>query len=586
MELKVQKVKEIIKKNKDIIIVVCAIIILSILKQLLIQGFPVVAYVGAGEDDALMVKLAYNILDGKWLGEYKYNTLMKGPVFPILLALLYKLKLPFIFSMTSLYTISSIVFMIAIRKFIKNKYWFIGIFAILLFNPIMYSADIIQRIYRNALIPSFSLLITGSYIAMFLRRNEKNRYLITWSLIAGVSLSTFYYTREDSMWIVPFVIFITIATIIFKLVEEKKINLEVISKTIFVVIPIIMLVLFGKCIALKNEKCYGLKTKNILSESNFTAALNAIYSVRPNKMIDCVTVTQEKVDRMAAVSPSFETIAPKLHETIGGLGRLDRNLDDSEIEDGWVLWALRTAVEESGYNTLAAEQDIYARIATELNSAMEQGLLERQHVMPSPLLSPYRKNYTFNLFKSVLESIRYVSTFDKLAISNETLTTDTDNHLQAVQRFENISNERALYTEKALSGDENRIKEQQEYVDSLSICSNICNILIKIYSILGVIFGIIAIIYYIVLTVRIVLEFLHKEYKNIQKWIVLSGILGTLFTLILGISYNNVATCDSIKYLYLCGTYSLYIAFCGLSVYNAFIELYENKSLKNIFRKE
>lgn len=584
MDLKVEKIKEIIKKNKDIIIVIFAIIILSILKQLLIQGYPIVAYVGAGEDDALMVKLAYNILDGKWLGEYRYNTLMKGPVFPMLLVLLYKLKLPFIFSMTLLYTISSIVFMIAIRKLIKNKYCFIGIFAIILFNPIMYSADIIQRIYRNALIPSFALLITGSYLALFLRRNEKNIYLVIWSLIAGVSLSTFYYTREDSMWIVPFVIFITIATIVYKLLEEKKINFEVVSKTFFVIVPVIMLVLFGKCIALKNEKYYGLRTKNILSESNFTAALNAIYSVRPNKMIDCVTVTQEKVDRMAAVSPSFETIAPKLHETIGGLGRLDRNPDDAEIEDGWVLWALRTAVVGSGYNTLEAEQDIYARIATELNSAMEQGLLERQHVMPSPLLSPYRKNYTFNLFKSVLESIRYVSTFDELAIANDTITTDTETRLSDVQKFENISNERALYTEKALLGDENsfdNVEEQEEYINSLKINNIICNTLIKIYSVLGVILGIIAIIYYIVLTVDVIKEFIHKEYKNIQKWIVLSGILGALFTLIMGISYNNVATCDSIKYLYLCGTYSLYLAFCMLSVYNAFIHWNENKKMKS-----
>ena len=102
---------------------------------------------------------------------------MKGPVFPMLLALIYKYRLPFIFVITLLYTISCIIFMIAIRKLIKNKYWFIGIFALLLFNPIMYSSEIIQRIYRNALIPTFSLLIIGSYIALFLRRNEKNRYL-------------------------------------------------------------------------------------------------------------------------------------------------------------------------------------------------------------------------------------------------------------------------------------------------------------------------------------------------------------------------------------------------------------------------
>ena len=269
-------IKEKIKNNKDIIFIVLIIILLSILKQYLVQGFPIIAYVMAGEDDALMVKFAYSILDGNWLGEYTYNTLMKGPTFPMLLALLYKLKLPYIFSITSLYTISCIVFMIAIRKIVKNKYAFIGLFAILLFNPIMYGSNIMQRIYRNSLIPSFALLITGSYIALFLRRNEKTRFSISWTLIAGISLSAFYYTREDSMWIVPFVLFMTVSIIIAKIMTEKKINLELLSKMIIAIIPIICLILFGKYISLKNEEYYGLRTKNVLTESKYTAAINSI----------------------------------------------------------------------------------------------------------------------------------------------------------------------------------------------------------------------------------------------------------------------------------------------------------------------
>ena len=58
-------IKEKIKNNKDIIFIVLIIILLSILKQYLVQGFPIIAYVMAGEDDALMVKFAYRIVDGQ-----------------------------------------------------------------------------------------------------------------------------------------------------------------------------------------------------------------------------------------------------------------------------------------------------------------------------------------------------------------------------------------------------------------------------------------------------------------------------------------------------------------------------------------
>lgn len=568
-------VKDKIVKNKDIIIIVIAIIILSILKQCLVQGFPIVAYVMAGEDDALMVKFAYSILEGKWLGEYTYNTLMKGPSFPMLLALLYRLKLPYIFSITSLYTISCIVFMIGNRKMIKNKYVFIVFFAILLFNPIMYGSNIIQRIYRNSLIPSFALLIIGSYIALFLRRNEKTRYSIIWSLIAGISLGTFYYTREDSMWIIPFILFITASIIISKIITEKKINLELISKIIIISIPIICLMLFGKYISLKNEEYYGLRTKNVLTESNFTAALKSIYSVRPEKIVDSVTVTQEKVDRMAEISPSFATIAPKLHETIGSFGKLDRKPDDSEVEDGWVLWAIRIAVMESGYKTFAAEQDIYAKIANELNQAMEKGLLERQRVMPSAMMSPYRKEYTLDLLKTLGKCIKFVATFDTLSISNTDVSTDNEALFDYVKSFENISRERSLYPEDSEYAKET---EQAIYIESLNIRTSILNGLVRVYCILGIISGIVGIIYYIVLTVTTIKEIYHKKYNNIEKWIIISALLGALFTLIVGVSYNHVATCYSIMYLYLCGAYPIYIAFSSFCVYNAVIEIMKQKN--------
>lgn len=577
-----QNIMEVIKKNKDIIIIVIAIIILAILKQMLIQDFPIVGYVSAGEDDGLMMNLAKSILEGNWLGEYRYNTLMKGPVFPIILAGMYKLGLPFIGTMTALYTFSCIIFMIAVRKLIKNKYIFIAIFAVLLFNPIMYTHAIIQRVYRNALIPSFALLITGSYIAIFLRRNEKNRYLILWSLICAVSLSAFYYTREDSMWIIPFVIFMTASIIIAKFINERKINLEFISKTVFTIIPIVSLILFGNWIASKNEEVYGLKTTNVLKDSTFTEAIDAIYSVRPNLVVESVTVTQEKVDRMASVSPTFAGIAPKLHEKIGGYGALDRNPGDWEVDDGWILWAIRIAAVESGYNTLELEQSFYKKVAEDLNWAMDSGLLERQKVMPSALLSPYKKGYTLKLAKIFTKGLIYISTFDGIEISNKEISNDKPSYL--VKEFEDISRNRAIYPEDAINMDGMPIEEletQEEYIKSLNTKNEILKILTKSYGVIGVIIGIIAVIYYIALTITMFIEIFKKKYEKVEKWIVLSGILGAFITLLAGVSYNHLTACNSIGPLYLSGAYPLFLAFCTICVYNAITKIIKNKITKS-----
>ncbi len=39
-------------------------------------------------DDDMMVEMAKSIRAGKWLGNYTSNTLVKGPVFPIILAII------------------------------------------------------------------------------------------------------------------------------------------------------------------------------------------------------------------------------------------------------------------------------------------------------------------------------------------------------------------------------------------------------------------------------------------------------------------------------------------------------------------
>ena len=544
--------KNFLSKNKKILIICFSLIILSFLKQILVQGFPILPLTSAGEDDGLMVKWAYSILDGNWLGEYTYNTLMKGPVFSLILVLLYKLNIKYLTFITIFYTVSCLLLILAIKDLFRNKYYLILIYGIILFNPIMYSSEVFQRVYRNSLIPSFALIIPACYFGMYLNRNKSNIKFILWSLLGSINLSLFYYTREDSMWIMPFIFFISLVIIITLI---KKFKLTNIIKIIFTVIPIISLTCFGEWIAEKNYEYYGLKTKNVLSDSYFTDALHAIYAVRPNKIVDCVTVTQEKIARMSTVSPSFNKLYPQISETIGGFGFLDRVPHDGECEDGWVIWAIRQTAVTLGYTSLEQEQELYRNISIELNQAMDDGLLERQFTLPSPLLSPPRKSYILKTMKSFIEGTIYISTFKDISITNNEIVEKTVDVRDAVGKFETITNERALYY---LNQSADNI-EQNNYINSLQTKTNILNGLTKIYSVIGVILFVSGAVSYIILTVMLIKNKRKRNYY-FEKWIVCSGILGALFTLLAGVSYNDAATAYSIRVLYLCGTYPLLLA--------------------------
>jgi hypothetical protein len=50
--------------------------------------------VQAPHDDGLLARLAGSLIDGEWLGPYSDVTLVKGPGYPLFLALVWKLHLP------------------------------------------------------------------------------------------------------------------------------------------------------------------------------------------------------------------------------------------------------------------------------------------------------------------------------------------------------------------------------------------------------------------------------------------------------------------------------------------------------------
>ncbi len=495
-------------QNKDKIIVILIMIVLVIIKQGLLYHFPIIGYLEAGEDDALMVELAENILQGKWLGEYSYHTLVKGPTFPMFLAFCKYMGWSYMATVTALYSISCVVFMIAIRKIIKNKYIFLGMFAILLFNPIMYAQEVIQRVYRNALIPPFVLFITGSFFAIYLRREETIWQSIPWVIIASISLSLFYYTREDSIWIMPFILFMIMVTIITLIMQYKHHIRKICPKIIILAIPVISLSLFGNWIAHKNEMYYGLKTTNVLSHSNFSHAMKAIYAVKPNIQIDYVTVPNEKMERMAQVSETFAYVKPQVSMVASLLEGVDRNPGDGEIEDGWFFWALRIGLAQCGIKTLEGEQEIYQKITDELNDAMEQGLLERQSTMPSALMPPWRKGNSIKLIKTIGKMVIYISTYDSLSIANTNPTNVYIPEEYAIaKKFEDITGDTLVFAQDAVNLEGNPVSElktQQDYIDSVQIQNDILNNLIKVYSIMGIILGIIGVIGYINLTIRLI----------------------------------------------------------------------------------
>ncbi len=368
---------------------IAAIIVLSFIKLWLIKGQPLNAIGYAAHDDRLFVSLAINILQGEWLGAYNSMTLAKGCFYPIWLAFVFISNIPLLFFQHLLYIFAVTVLINAIKPFFANKPAFLLIlFGVLLFNPATY-AQMSLRVIREGIYPSLSLLVVATSIGVLARYRSKNTCFVAWLFYLGLSLSAFWLTREEGIWILPFV-FLMLGWTAVKLLRlnfSGRFFRFGLCLTPFVVLSLALLT-----VSTVNRICYGAFTTVEFKNRHFLDAYGALNRVKPEQAISRVPVTKETRTRIYPFSPAFQELKPYLEGNLGEKwatisSRVYPELKGKEIAGGWFMWALREAVDDAGYCSSAGKaMAFYSRLADEINAACDRGDLasfpKRSSMMP------------------------------------------------------------------------------------------------------------------------------------------------------------------------------------------------------------
>ena len=114
---------------------------------------------GAPLDDELMFRAAQNITAGAWLGAYDYLTLSKAMFFPVWLALLHALHLPYLIGGAALWCGASLLAAFAFSPLWRKKApdaaraLTLALFAALAFLPSSW-AFYTLRVYRDNIFPA------------------------------------------------------------------------------------------------------------------------------------------------------------------------------------------------------------------------------------------------------------------------------------------------------------------------------------------------------------------------------------------------------------------------------------------------
>ena len=446
-----------------------AVLILS--KLYLLRGQSLMAHPGAVHDDGLFLSLASSIVSGNWLGDYSQFTLMKGPFYPLFIAVSHALHLPLLFSQQLLYFLACTLTVTALSPILRLSWQRIAIFGLLLFNPASFA---VHQVLREGIYPALTLMVVAAALGSWLRLGQSRRELLTWTAILGLSLAAFWLTREEGIWIIPALVPLYLSGLL------RCWRTQVGRETLLAVLCLPPLILGSSvaAVAALNYQHYKVFATVEMKEEGFIAAYGALSRVRQTNPLPTVPVPAGTRLSIYSHSPAFAELRPflegdlgrgwaqhgqwryilnvydtdttlrfflnryfeiqfplkgsevfgfisqryytdaefaeKLETLLGGkylARRLLESKHDDEIRGGWFIWALRDATCAAGHCADgAAASTFYLRIADEINSACAAARLECLPERKS-LTPPWQSSYLEPVVEAWMDGLHFLVMF-------------------------------------------------------------------------------------------------------------------------------------------------------------------------------
>jgi len=356
---------------------------------------PVAIWTDAVHDDQMFISGAMWIASTGWLGPYDQYTLAKGPGFSIFLALNSLIGIPITLLLALLFLAASYCLAVSLMRAGAPPLGSLITFLFLIFNPL----QIPTRILRDDLYATLTIFAVVMGLELFLVSRRK-RTTVAMFLALGGLFGFFYLTREEFVWIFPFIGFLAL----FWLLRGKKElgKLDFWKPLLAVLAGFTAPVL---SVALLNGFNYGLFQTNDFTQGAFASAYNQLEEVSAGgQTVPYVPVPKDVRDQIYSVSPAFAELrdyfeGSGLAWTTFGCEFYKENCGD--YQGTWFVWALRDAVEQKGYYESAkSARNFYERLENEVRDACNTGELKCGfRVIPFiPKLEPGQ-------IMSVLESI-------------------------------------------------------------------------------------------------------------------------------------------------------------------------------------
>ena len=378
-----------------------------------------------------MFRAAQNITAGEWLGAYDYLTLSKAMFFPVWLALLHALHLPYLVAGATLWCGAALLAAFAFSPLWRKKrpeqgrVLTLALFAALAFLPSSWAAYTL-RVYRDNIFPALCLYFFAGMAGMALRAVfEKDKPLWPWLAAAGAGLACGYLDREDAgLFLLPFA---AAATVIVALVLVGKRRWKALAAQ---VIPYAMLGVGVLTFCTLNYTHYGVFALSDFSEGPFAAAMGAMMRVDTDSDKPYLSVPADAREKIYEAVPELKPVAYWLEED----AQMENDFRDPGLDDyraGSFYWAIRRAAQYEGiYADAQTAANYWQTVADKINADCDAGTLPSRTGKRVATSQPITAAYvpatlaeTWNGFRHVLgfrdcapyEALRSIGTDDDIA---------------------------------------------------------------------------------------------------------------------------------------------------------------------------
>jgi hypothetical protein len=327
-------------------------------------------------DDGLYMRVATNLASGHWLGKFDQFTLMKGPGYPMFLALTGLSGLPVSATHALFEILALLITGWAVWRLTLSRLVGVLVFIVLAFYPAGF-IDELQRVFRDQVYWAQTLVILSLFSVLLLNPPRTRASQLGLASVAGLVLGWAWLTREEGIWLLPGLTLLAFGAVFINRAEGGR--SIALARNIAVVVATFLA--FNGAFIASNRIAYGSYVGVDFKQRDFTAAVDALQSVDTGSVTPFVPVPAAARSEVAKISPTFQplaaVLAPGTPLSEGwGIGCRLFQQGCGDIAAGWFVWALRDAAAVNGYYQsprIAAQK--FGQIAADITAACADGKL-------------------------------------------------------------------------------------------------------------------------------------------------------------------------------------------------------------------